>query len=83
MPSGLREFINSGFCGARAAKTAGGGVPAMEELLASVSDFLRDEVMANTQGRLQFLARVAANSLNIVQREQALAAQAWLMKSDG
>ena len=30
--------------------------------------------MANTQGRLQFLARVAANSLDIVQREQALAA---------
>jgi hypothetical protein len=49
-------------------------MPAMEELLTSVSDFLRDEVMTNTQGRLQFLARVAANSLDIVQREQALAA---------
>jgi hypothetical protein len=52
---------------------AAAAMPAMEELLTSVSDFLRDEVMAHTQGRLQFLARVAANSLDIVQREQALA----------
>ena len=46
----------------------------MDELLTSVSDFLRDDVMAHTQGRLQFLARVAANSLDIVKREQTLAA---------
>ena len=33
-------------------------MPAMEELLTSVSDFLRDEVMTNTQGRLQFCLEV-------------------------
>ena len=55
-------------------QTAAAAMPGMDELLTSVSDFLRDDVMAHTQGRLQFLARVAANSLDIVQREQALAA---------
>ena len=56
-------------------QAAAAAMPGMDELLTSVSDFLRDDVMAHTQGRLQFLARVAANSLDIVKREQALAAQ--------
>ena len=55
-------------------QTAAAAMPGMDELLTSVSDFLRDDVMAHTQGRLQFLARVAANSLDIVKREQALGA---------
>ena len=55
-------------------QTAAAAMPGMDELLTSVSDFLRDDVMAHTQGRLQFLARVAANSLDIVKREQTLAA---------
>ena len=55
-------------------QTAATAMPGMDELLTSVSDFLRDDVMAHTQGRLQFLARVAANSLDIVKREQTLAA---------
>jgi len=55
-------------------QAAAAAMPGMDELLTSVSDFLRDDVMAHTQGRLQFLARVAANSLDIVKREQTLAA---------
>ena len=48
-------------------------MPGVDELLTSVSDFLREDVMSQTQGRAQFMARVAANSLDIVQREVALA----------
>ena len=47
-------------------------MPRIDELLASVADFLRQDVMNNTQGRTNFLARVASNSLDIVQREVAL-----------
>ena len=44
-------------------------MPQLDELLKSVRDFLRDEVMVQTTGRTRFLARVAANSLDIVDRE--------------
>tara|TARA_B100001778_G_scaffold316954_1_gene304274 strand:- start:668 stop:1018 length:351 start_codon:yes stop_codon:yes gene_type:complete len=44
----------------------------MEELLISVRDFLRGEVMGETQGRTNFLARVASNSLDIAIREQVI-----------
>jgi hypothetical protein len=47
-------------------------MPRVDELLISVRDFLREDVMANTAGRTQFLARVAGNSLDIVDRELAL-----------
>ena len=47
-------------------------LPSADELLASVSDFLREEVMEETEGRVQFLSRVAANSLEIVRREAHL-----------
>ncbi len=47
-------------------------MPRAEELLKSVRDFLREDVMAGTSGRTQFLARVAGNSLDIVDRELAL-----------
>jgi aminoglycoside phosphotransferase (APT) family kinase protein len=47
-------------------------MPSMEELLGSVTDFLRDDVMAATSGRTNFLARVASNSLDIVRRELAI-----------
>ena len=49
--------------------TDGVRMPTANELLLSVGDFLRADVMAETQGRTQFLARVAANSLHIVARE--------------
>lgn len=47
-------------------------MPRTDELLASARDFLRQDVMSATAGRTSFLARVAANSLDIVLREQAL-----------
>ncbi len=47
-------------------------MPRLDELLVSVRDFLRDDVMAATQGRTNFLARVAGNSLDIVLRELKL-----------
>jgi hypothetical protein len=47
-------------------------MPRMDELLVSVRDYLREDVMAATQGRTNFLARVAGNSLDIVLREIAL-----------
>lgn len=49
-------------------------MPRSEELLASVAGFLRDEVAAGSKGRVSFLARVAANSLEIVGRELELGA---------
>ena len=47
-------------------------MPRIEELLASVRDFLRGDVMAETRGRTNFLARVAGNSLDIVRRDLLL-----------
>jgi hypothetical protein len=47
-------------------------MPRSDELLASVRDFLRDEVMAATRGRTSFLARVGANSLDVALRELEL-----------
>ena len=49
-------------------------MPSSEELLKSVVDFLRGEVMSATEGRNRFLSRVAANSLDIVLRERQLGA---------
>ncbi|MGR8921011.1 MAG: phosphotransferase family protein, partial [Gammaproteobacteria bacterium] len=47
-------------------------MPRTGELLESVRDFLRGEIAEATAGRLSFLSRVAANSLDIVAREQTL-----------
>ncbi len=47
-------------------------MPRADELLTSVRDFLRQEVMTGTEGRTSFLARVAANSIDIVNRELTL-----------
>jgi len=44
-------------------------MPRIDELLISVRDFLRNDVMAATQGRLNFLSRVAGNSIDIVLRD--------------
>lgn len=51
-------------------------MPRADELLVSVRDFLRGDVMSQTSGRTNFLARVAANSLDIVVRELALSSGA-------
>jgi hypothetical protein len=47
-------------------------MPRVDELLASVRDFLRGDVMGSTTGRTNFLARVAGNSLDIVLRQLAV-----------
>jgi len=47
-------------------------MPRTDELVSSVRDYLRADIMAATEGRLNFLARVAANSLDIVLRELSL-----------
>ena len=47
-------------------------MPRTEEVLAAVRDFLRGEVAAETSGRTRFLARVAANALEIASRELLL-----------
>ncbi len=45
--------------------------PTIHELLRSVEGFLRDEIVPATEGRRQFLARVAANAIGLVERELA------------
>ncbi|MGI9326643.1 MAG: phosphotransferase family protein [Pseudomonadales bacterium] len=50
-------------------------MPTLDELLGSVRDFLHADVMQATSGRLNFMARVAGNSLDIVRREVRSTAQ--------
>lgn len=57
---------------APAASTSSLDMPRLDELLTSVRDYLRDDVMKATRGRTQFLARVAGNSLDIVLRDLAV-----------
>jgi hypothetical protein len=54
-------------------------MPSTDELITGVRDFLRDEVASKLPGRDGYLARVAANSLDIVLRELefGLDAEAW------
>ncbi|MFT6892309.1 MAG: aminoglycoside phosphotransferase (APT) family kinase protein [Halioglobus sp.] len=47
----------------------GAQLPMAAELLRSVSEFLRDEILHEVTAENAFLSRVAANSLDIVQRE--------------
>ena len=47
-------------------------MPRLDELLVSVRDFLHQDVMAATEGRTNFLSRVAGNSLDIVERDLRL-----------
>ncbi len=47
-------------------------MPRIDELVTGVRDLLRDDVVAQSEGRLSFLARVAANALDIVLRELAM-----------
>jgi aminoglycoside phosphotransferase (APT) family kinase protein len=57
-------------------------MPRIDELVESVRDYLREEVMAETGGRTRFLARVAGNSLDIVLRELALGGPARAAELD-
>jgi aminoglycoside phosphotransferase (APT) family kinase protein len=45
------------------------GVPTAEQLVEAVREFLEGDVMAATEGRVRFHARVAARALAIVERE--------------
>ncbi len=54
------------------AATSAFDMPRIDELVTSVRDFLREDVMKETHGRTQFLARVAGNSLDIVLRDLAV-----------
>jgi hypothetical protein len=45
------------------------GEPTMAQLIEAVREFLEDDVMAATEGRVRFHARVAGNALAIVERE--------------
>ncbi len=58
-------------------------LPESGELLASVHDFLREDVMAQTQGRLRFLSLVASNSLAILMRESGLIESHRRQEQDG
>ncbi|MEE2777644.1 MAG: phosphotransferase family protein [Acidobacteriota bacterium] len=51
-------------------------LPRSDELLTATVELLRGDVMESTSGRLNFLARVAANSLDIVIREGRLGPRA-------
>ena len=45
--------------------------PTIDELLEAVAGYLRDDVMANTQGRTNFHGRVAMNAIEMIRREIA------------
>jgi len=45
--------------------------PNIDELLEAVAGFLTDDVMPNTQGRINFHARVAGNVAQMLRRELA------------
>ena len=47
-------------------------VPTAAELVEATREFLEKDVMANTEGRVNFHTRVAINVLNMVQRELEL-----------
>jgi hypothetical protein len=45
--------------------------PTVFELLKGIKNFLDSEIVPNTDGRRQFLARVASNTVTIIERELA------------
>jgi hypothetical protein len=45
------------------------GRPTAAELVAAVREFLESDVMAATEGRVQFHTRVSVNALRMVERE--------------
>ena len=57
-------------------------MPRIDELVTSVRDYLREDVMQATKGRTNFLARVASNSLDVVLRELAVGKQHLSLQAD-
>jgi aminoglycoside phosphotransferase (APT) family kinase protein len=66
-----------------AARPSSLDMPRTDELLTSVRDFLRNDVMNAMRGRTSFLARVASNSLDIVLRELELGPAHHARERDG
>ena len=48
--------------------TAPHGIPTLAELAEAVREFLEGDVMGQTEGRLRFHARVAANVVGQIER---------------
>ena len=57
-------------------------IPRIDELVTSVRDYLREDVMQATNGRTNFLARVASNSLDVALRELAVGDQHRSLQAD-
>ncbi len=57
--------------------------PNVSELLAAVQQFLNEEVVPTVTGRTQFHARVAANVMDMICRELALASEQDLREWQG
>ncbi len=51
--------------------TTSSDMPRSDEIIESVANFLRNDVMPTARGRTKFLARVAANALDILGRDDA------------
>lgn len=66
---GATELLHPDQPAAAGAPGSGIDLPSADELLQSVREFLHADVMTATEGRINFLARVAGNSLDIVRRE--------------
>ncbi|HAZ17150.1 MAG TPA: phosphotransferase family protein [Acidimicrobiaceae bacterium] len=66
----------------RAGGDDGPDLPRVDELVGSVREFLRSEVVPAMDGRAGFLARVAANSLDIVGREMEYGAEARRLEAN-
>ena len=58
-------------------------MPRADELLSAARDFLRNDVMTETSGRVNFHARVAGNAIDIVVRELELGADTHARELSG
>ena len=58
-------------------------LPRIDELVSGVRDHLRGDVMEATEGRLQFMTRVASNALDIVSREIAVGSEHRAREKEG
>jgi hypothetical protein len=58
-------------------------IPTAAQLVEAVREFLERDVMAATEGRVQFHTRVAVNVLGMVERELALGASQAVAYEDG
>ena len=58
-------------------------IPTAAQLVEAVREFLERDVMAATEGRVQFHTRVAVNVLGMVERELAMGADQAVAHADG